>query len=329
MKIGWLLSVLFGYFVQIKDVVDAGPAIKLHDGGNIRSPTEVLSQKYMKNEDQTWDLDRPIGYWALVFQSMAIETSSQCEHDYLEIRESEKGRRPVRYCGEVTPQPYLSESPKLAVRFVTDDIWELAGFNITVIYAQTKDLLEYKVNQTRKQTATLGLQSDDVENKDNQDPNRVFYILVGSSTGALVVFAVLLTYFITVMRKQSLTHETRVPTLYYTSGSGNGDESCHASFVRLKSGQNSLKSIESAEAMCLSGKRRYLKDKKSLTQKQFAETFPKQSRNQPGSREQHNNMYVSSLTVAERLGLRTNSSQMVKTSTKPEGRLADSKSRTN
>lgn len=61
--------------------------VKIARDGDILSPKGDNSNKYRKNAHETWLLEKPSGYWALIFQSMSIEMSHDCGHDYIEIKE--------------------------------------------------------------------------------------------------------------------------------------------------------------------------------------------------------------------------------------------------
>lgn len=292
-KLLWFVWILFYLIESCKS-----SEVKIARDGDILSPKGDNSNKYRKNAHETWLLEKPSGYWALIFQSMSIEMSHDCGHDYIEIKEigSSEPLPPTRYCGETAPLPYISRSSRLTVTFKADDIWEMSGFKINVIYGEQRELLESKVKElTEVYTATLAQEGNkEIVEEQQEDHVPLFYILIGSSVGALVVFGVLLTYFVVTMRKQAYTHETRVPKLYYIAGAEQISSLQQTNFVRLNSKQTTLKSVQE---MCNTGKRRYCKDKKLTQNQQFTETALKLVDDGRG-RSQHNNLYVTSRSVA-------------------------------
>ncbi|KAL4224116.1 hypothetical protein ACF0H5_017569 [Mactra antiquata] len=288
-KICTVLCVVFVTFGFAEKVVF------VEDGDIITPSIDITRKKYHKNEDQSWYLNEKNGHWALIFNSISIEQESNCRHDYIEIRQifekSRPRKPPVRYCGEVLPHPYVSESSKLIIRFISDNLWEGEGFNITAVHGEDKDLLETKMNQLSQKPTALEAVQTDPSNEADSGKGVLFYILIGSSSAAFIIFAILLTYFGFAIRRQVLTHETRVPKLHYISGSTMHPEIMKndGTFVRLKSGTSA--SLQSAQELCRTGKKRYSRGKKSTTNPPIDDsTDPKCVITI--SRTQHNNIYV-------------------------------------
>ncbi|XP_053376069.1 uncharacterized protein LOC123534267 [Mercenaria mercenaria] len=302
MKCGFYLFFLWCMTFCLQRADAAYGKTEVKDGDVIRPRMNILKKKYLKNTDQTWTLVANTGHWALVFHYLSIEKSSNCQHDYLEIQEhdynmSDTVHAPTRYCGEITPMPYISKTSRITVRFISDNIWELKGFNITAIYGEQKEALESKVHEMlNKYTITLALEAEE-KNEDSKDSKgAIFYVLIGSSVAALVLFFILLAYFVIAMRKQIYTHKTRVPKLYYISGASQTNyrgpsPTRREPFVRLNSGTPALKS---PQELCKTGKR-YSKEKKAA--KPVATDTTAVKFVEPSCRCQHNNLYVSNALV--------------------------------
>lgn len=183
----------------------------IHDNEDIRP--RLYNKKYLKNEDQTWVLAEDSGVWGLIFRELSIEPSKNCRHDYLQIREivlNKTDRMPptVRYCNETPPLPYISTHPRLELRFVTDSLWEMHGFWIQAVHASDKDILKAKMERlTKLTTKTLALKSSGKDSSYEASPGvlsdkgPVYYILIGSSAAALLVFGGLLTYYTITVRR--------------------------------------------------------------------------------------------------------------------------------
>lgn len=273
---------------------------KKESGDFIQPRLNILKKKYLKNADETWDLVADTGHWALVFHYLSIENSSHCQCDYLEIHETASvddspHLAPTRYCGEITPLPYISHTPRLTLHFVSDSLWELKGFNITAIHGEHRETLEAKVyGMANTYTVTQALEAENLQENDYSDKGTIFYVLVGSSSASLILFVILLAYFVIVMRKQIHTHKTRVPVLYYITGSNQiqGSSLSREPFVKLKS---STSTLQTAQELCNTGKRRYSKDKKAGKRNIGESTSVKFV--EPNCRAQHNNLYVSNASV--------------------------------
>jgi hypothetical protein len=125
----------------------------------------------------------------------------------------------------------------------------------------------------------------------------IFYILIGCSAGALVLFIILLSYFVIATRKQIYTHGTNVPKLSYNAGVPQLNNRDPASlirepFVRLNSG---TQEATNANELCKTGKKRYSKEKK--VQKPLCGDMTSVKFVEPNCRSQHNNMYVSNASI--------------------------------
>lgn len=95
---------------------------------------------YTKNSDCIQYLEAPEGYTIdLDIRDFVMEQSSNCQYDYLEIRNGPFGYSPflARLCGKILPPIYNSATPYLWLRFKTDGMLQKEGFS--AVYSYVKD----------------------------------------------------------------------------------------------------------------------------------------------------------------------------------------------
>lgn len=94
---------------------------------------------YSKNSDCIQYLEAPKGYTIdLDLQEFVLEQSSDCQYDYLEIRNGPFGYSPLlaRLCGKILPPIYSSASRYLWLRFKTDGMFQQQGFSALYSYVK-------------------------------------------------------------------------------------------------------------------------------------------------------------------------------------------------
>ncbi|XP_035298709.1 cubilin isoform X2 [Cricetulus griseus] len=99
--------------------------------GNLKSPG--WPQEYDNNLDCIIILRAPQNHTiSLFFYWFELEDSTQCQHDYLEVRNGSTGSSPLlnKYCGSLLPSPVFSQSNELYLRFKTDTSVTLPGYDI-------------------------------------------------------------------------------------------------------------------------------------------------------------------------------------------------------
>ncbi|WAR02473.1 hypothetical protein MAR_009031 [Mya arenaria] len=198
---------------------------EVEDGGIITPRLNILGTKYLKLEDQSWRLSSRAGHWALVFKYMDIEKSDHCQHDSLQIK---------------VPDPFISESPNVSVRFVSDTMFEFRGFKIVAFHSVSKDLLLPKIRTQPSQEAfTLAPAAN--HKKDNTNSEPTFYFLVASVGVALILFGILLLYFATLLRKRAKSSNPATAVYYNTPSGSESTCSSVSQATNEKSSQELLK----------------------------------------------------------------------------------------
>uniref|UniRef100_A0A8C0RW72 Cubilin n=1 Tax=Canis lupus familiaris TaxID=9615 RepID=A0A8C0RW72_CANLF len=99
--------------------------------GNLKSPG--WPDNYDNNLDCTVILTAPQNHTiSLFFHSFGIEDSSECTHDFLEVRNGSDSSSPLfgTYCGTLLPDPIFSRNNKLYLRFKTDSATSNRGYEI-------------------------------------------------------------------------------------------------------------------------------------------------------------------------------------------------------
>ncbi|XP_037366570.1 cubilin isoform X2 [Talpa occidentalis] len=99
--------------------------------GNLKSPG--WPDNYNNNLDCTIILTAPQNHTiSLFFHSFGIEDSSECRHDFLEVRNGSENSSPLlgTYCGTLLPNPLFSQNNQLHLRFKTDSAVSSHGYEI-------------------------------------------------------------------------------------------------------------------------------------------------------------------------------------------------------
>ncbi|XP_006159809.2 LOW QUALITY PROTEIN: cubilin [Tupaia chinensis] len=99
--------------------------------GTLKSPG--WPDNYSNNMDCTIVLTAPQNHTiSLFFHSFGIEDSSDCRHDFLEVRDGRNGSSPLlgTYCGTLLPNPVFSQSHELYLRFKSDHAISSHGYEI-------------------------------------------------------------------------------------------------------------------------------------------------------------------------------------------------------
>ncbi|KAH3889604.1 uncharacterized protein LOC127849849 isoform X2 [Dreissena polymorpha] len=235
---------VFFLFIWIYSALGADATI-VKDGDVIQPRFSVLG-KYMKLEDQTWELPARSGHWALVCHHMEIENSNQCEHDYLQIKESNPTIPIAKYCGNVCPEPYISETSHLDLQFVSDTMFEFSGFKFSVFHAAQKELLIPKIRSLPNQESfVLRHTGSDAFTDDTENNTPTFYWLVASVGIALLCFAALLIYFAALLRMRNKQAE---PTVFYSSSES-------TSTISASTNNSDSRNDKSKKRLLSSGKR--------------------------------------------------------------------------
>ncbi|XP_023561215.1 cubilin [Octodon degus] len=100
--------------------------------GSLRSPG--WPDNYYANLDCTVILSAPQNHSiSLFFYTLNIETSRNCAHDFLEIRNGSDSGSPLLglYCGSLLPNPIFSQSGTVYLRFKTDGSISRSGYELT------------------------------------------------------------------------------------------------------------------------------------------------------------------------------------------------------
>ncbi|XP_036131390.1 cubilin [Molossus molossus] len=99
--------------------------------GNLRSPG--WPGDYSSNVDCTVTLTAPQNHTiSLFFHSFGVEDSSECRHDFLEVRDGRDSSSPLlgTYCGALLPSPVFSRNHELYLRFRSDGAASGHGYEI-------------------------------------------------------------------------------------------------------------------------------------------------------------------------------------------------------
>ncbi|XP_052801732.1 cubilin-like [Mya arenaria] len=236
-KIVWIV-----WSMVIVKAYEIDDPTEVEDGGIITPRLNILGTKYLKLEDQSWRLSSRAGHWALVFKYMDIEKSDHCQHDSLQIKVENGGsNNPITtFCGDQVPDPFISESPNVSVRFVSDTMFEFRGFKIVAFHSVSKDLLLPKIRTQPSQEAfTLAPAAN--HKKDNTNSEPTFYFLVASVGVALILFGILLLYFATLLRKRAKSSNPATAVYYNTPSGSESTCSSVSQATNEKSSQELLK----------------------------------------------------------------------------------------
>uniref|UniRef100_A0A8C1I6Q0 Cubilin (intrinsic factor-cobalamin receptor) n=1 Tax=Cyprinus carpio TaxID=7962 RepID=A0A8C1I6Q0_CYPCA len=100
--------------------------------GIIRSPGYPDSN-YPDNSNCEWYLEGPTGhYLTLTYTALDLQSSSNCNNDYVEIREyNASGRLLGKHCGNSLPAPLDTGDSFAYVKFVSDGSGNAAGFSLS------------------------------------------------------------------------------------------------------------------------------------------------------------------------------------------------------
>uniref|UniRef100_A0A671G3G5 Cubilin n=1 Tax=Rhinolophus ferrumequinum TaxID=59479 RepID=A0A671G3G5_RHIFE len=99
--------------------------------GNLKSPG--WPDNYDNNVDCAVTLTAPQNHTiSLFFHSFGIEDSSECRHDFLEVRNGSDSSSPLlgTYCGTLLPDPIFSQNNELYLRFKSDGATSNRGYEI-------------------------------------------------------------------------------------------------------------------------------------------------------------------------------------------------------
>ncbi|XP_023314262.1 cubilin homolog isoform X1 [Trichogramma pretiosum] len=99
--------------------------------GTLRSPN--YPKKYPKNKSCVWLITAQNKYVVtLNVSSFELETSQNCNYDYLEIRSGSQGNSPLlgKYCGSQIPSEITSMTNQMYIKFVSDTSLQDKGFEI-------------------------------------------------------------------------------------------------------------------------------------------------------------------------------------------------------
>ena len=106
------------------------------ESGRIASPN--YPNAYPQNTECIWEIGGwPGNFITLQFESFSLESSENCNRDYVEIHErSEEGRLIGLFCGPNLPSNITTGIEKLWVKFNSDTTGIAAGF--TAFYSLGK-----------------------------------------------------------------------------------------------------------------------------------------------------------------------------------------------
>ncbi|KAL7057714.1 hypothetical protein AAHC03_016359 [Spirometra sp. Aus1] len=99
------------------------------DEGTLTSPN--YPNNYPPNINCTWVIEVPVGFSVvLTFDNLKIEGYGDCQYDYVEVFDGPSASSPVlrKICGIDVPPTIQSRHNTMAVRFVTDDVYQNNGF---------------------------------------------------------------------------------------------------------------------------------------------------------------------------------------------------------
>uniref|UniRef100_A0A8C0Y441 Metalloendopeptidase n=1 Tax=Cyprinus carpio carpio TaxID=630221 RepID=A0A8C0Y441_CYPCA len=97
--------------------------------GTITSPN--WPDKYPSKKACTWALSTTPGHRIkIAFNELDMEPHLECAYDHIEIYDGRDGKAPSlgRYCGTKKPQPIISTSNKMFIRFFSDNSVQKKGF---------------------------------------------------------------------------------------------------------------------------------------------------------------------------------------------------------
>uniref|UniRef100_A0A8C1UAM4 Metalloendopeptidase n=1 Tax=Cyprinus carpio TaxID=7962 RepID=A0A8C1UAM4_CYPCA len=97
--------------------------------GTITSPN--WPDKYPSKKACTWALSTTPGHRIkIAFNEIDMEPHLECAYDHIEIYDGRDGKAPSlgRYCGTKKPQPIISTSNKMFIRFFSDNSVQKKGF---------------------------------------------------------------------------------------------------------------------------------------------------------------------------------------------------------
>ncbi|KAF4095682.1 cubilin isoform X1 [Onychostoma macrolepis] len=104
----------------------------ISQSGTIRSPG-FPDSNYPDNSNCEWYLEGPTGhYLTLTYTALDLQSSSNCNNDYVEIREyNASGRLLGKHCGNSLPAPLDTGDSFAYVKFVSDGSGHAAGFSLS------------------------------------------------------------------------------------------------------------------------------------------------------------------------------------------------------
>ncbi|MBN3324354.1 TLL2 protein, partial [Atractosteus spatula] len=113
------------------DCKEAGCEYKITSvEGVIRSPN--WPEKYPSRKECKWEISSTAGHRVkIVFNEFEIEQHQECAYDHLELYDGPNSKSPIlgRFCGSKKPEPVISTSNKMFLRFYSDASVQRKGFN--------------------------------------------------------------------------------------------------------------------------------------------------------------------------------------------------------
>nr|VZI31655.1 unnamed protein product [Spirometra erinaceieuropaei] len=123
-------------YVEVRDGYHSGSPLMVDCGGHLKANQGTISspgypREYPPNAKCTWLIEVPTGFSVvLTFDSFEIEGYGDCQYDYVEVFDGPSASSPVlrKICGIDVPPTIQSRHNTMAVRFVTDDVYQDKGF---------------------------------------------------------------------------------------------------------------------------------------------------------------------------------------------------------
>ncbi|XP_065639868.1 cubilin isoform X2 [Hydra vulgaris] len=101
-------------------------------GSNGEIKSSNYPRNYKINQDYYWTINaEPNEIVRLSFIAVDIETSSNCDSDYIIIRDGESNDKIIgKYCGQILPDPISSSGNRMFVHFHSNEQYTKSGFRI-------------------------------------------------------------------------------------------------------------------------------------------------------------------------------------------------------
>ncbi|BHF77144.1 Bone morphoproteintic protein 1 [Sparganum proliferum] len=123
-------------YVEVRDGYHSGSPLMVDCGGHLKANQGIITspgypREYPPNANCTWLIEVPFGFSVvLTFKSFELEGQMNCPYDYVEVFDGPSESSPVllKICGLDVPPSIQSTHNTMAVRFVTDDVYQDNGF---------------------------------------------------------------------------------------------------------------------------------------------------------------------------------------------------------